>query len=228
MQLFTICIFTFALAICYVKANEHPPHHASTSIAPDVSDRKKREEGPPHPTPRERRSIREKRQLPPNEPVTMHTPSPSRRKRNSETTTHMVHPVMEQADEMAEAIEESESAGVKKRDTEESVNASNDVEQEEEDATTMTTEITAVEKKEGDEEVEVIAASEDNVQGQIPRAKRVSHAGSSHKNRPSAVNRLQSNSNVGGNEEEEEQKDHEPEHEDVHHHDYEFDHIHTY
>uniref|UniRef100_A0A914YWP6 Uncharacterized protein n=1 Tax=Panagrolaimus superbus TaxID=310955 RepID=A0A914YWP6_9BILA len=227
MQLFTICIFTFALAICYIKANEHSPHHASTSIAPDVSDRKKREDGPPHPTPRERRSIREKRQVPPNEPVTMHTPSPSRRKRNSEatSTTHMVHPVMEQADEMAEAIEESESAGVKKRETEETMNSSNDAEGE--STTTMTTEIT-LEKKEGDEEIEV-TASEDSVQAQIPRAKRVSHAGSSHKNRPSAVNRLQSNSNVGGNEEEEEeQKDHEPEHEDVHHHDYEFDHIHTY
>lgn len=55
----------------------------------------------------------------------------------------------------------------------------------------------------------------------VTRAKRVSHAGSSHKNRPSAVNRLQSNSNVGGNEDENEN-------ENMHHHEYEFDSMHTY
>uniref|UniRef100_A0AC35FT18 Uncharacterized protein n=1 Tax=Panagrolaimus sp. PS1159 TaxID=55785 RepID=A0AC35FT18_9BILA len=225
MQLFTICIFTFALAICYVKANDHHTSH-STTLAPEVEDRKKREEGPPHPTPRERKSLRERRQLPLHEPITPHTPSPSRRKRHSlaATTTAQVNPIMEQADEMADAIDESESAGVKKRETEESVNSSNDEVEEEED-TTATTEIT-IEKKEGEEEETV---SEDNEKAQIPRAKRVSHAGSSHKNRPSAVNRLQSNSNVGeNNEEEEQQKEPEHEHEDVHHHDYELDHIHTY
>lgn len=116
-------------------ANEH---HHSTPI-PEEAERKKREEGPPHPTPRERR------QVPPNEPITPHTPTPSRRKRNTETTTTMVHPVLEEADAMAEGIDESESAGVKKRENGESSN-SNDEEEEE------TTETAVVEKREDEED----------------------------------------------------------------------------
>lgn len=44
----------------------------------------------------------------------------------------------------------------------------------------------------------------------VSRAKRVSHAGSSHRNRPSAVDRLSSNSNSNVNEPAEED---EPQHE---------------
>jgi hypothetical protein len=233
MQLFTLCIFTFALAVCYVKANDHAHSASSSTIAPEKGDLKKREDGPPHPTPRDRRSLNErnryKRQVPPNEPVTMHTPTPSRRKRSNESaSTAMVHPIVEQADEMAEAIEESEAADAKKREAEESANASNDVEEEE---TTATTTESAVEKRDGDDaEGEIRGSASEDVPAypahHISRAKRVSHAGSSHKNRPSAVNRLQSNSNVGENNEEEDQKEHEQGH-DFQHQDYDFDHMHT-
>uniref|UniRef100_A0A7E4VK31 Secreted phosphoprotein 1 n=1 Tax=Panagrellus redivivus TaxID=6233 RepID=A0A7E4VK31_PANRE len=116
-------------------------------------------------------------------------------KRNADEHEHSTTPIAEtlhfekRETEEAEAEPETETETAETAESEPESEAASTAEEEETEADAVET---ATEHEHTTETAD---------ESHVSRAKRVSHAGSSHKNRPSAVNRLQSNSNsnVGGN-----------------------------
>uniref|UniRef100_A0AC34PUL8 Uncharacterized protein n=1 Tax=Panagrolaimus sp. JU765 TaxID=591449 RepID=A0AC34PUL8_9BILA len=117
--------------------------------------------------------------------------------KETEVTT-MINPVEEAAEDVAKSHDENK--GVEKR--------------EDEASPTKEEKVTAEENNDKNESSETVEAASNKEH--VLRAKRVSKAGSSHKNRPSNVERISSNSN--GNEANNEEAPHE----------YEFDTFHEY